>query len=163
MKTASPHEEPRFYFALPRLLASQFGRSAKRTERNWLEATLVGTLEHFLWFAFAFDLLPAGLTTAWKIALLLPLAIVIWICWLLALYLNLVVIRGLRRFRFFQELSNVRIQSVLLGSMTTIFAFHLVIRDSFFSLGGLLWIAAVALNLLAAAVFVVRAALALEE
>ncbi len=50
-------------------------------------------------------------------------------------------------------------QSVLLGIVTTFFAGALVARDSIFSLGGIVWIAAVALNLLAAAVFVVRAAL----
>jgi hypothetical protein len=150
---------PQFYFALPRLLASQFGRSVERTEANWLEATIVGTIEHLLWYLFAMHVLLGGLPFWGKIALVIPVAFLVWICWLIALYLDSVLIGSLRRFGFLRDLSNARAQSVLLGILTTAFALHLVVYGSWWSWLAIIWVASVALNLLAAAVLVVGEAI----
>ena len=144
-----------FYFALPRLVASQLGWSAARRESNWLEANIVGGVEHLIWYAFAAHVLLAGLPTWAQVALLIPLAFLVWACWLITLYINSVLIRLLRAFRPMRDLSNARAQSVLLGIVTTAFAFHLVTDDSWLAPLGLAWVAAVSLNLLAAAVLVV--------
>jgi hypothetical protein len=140
---------------LPRLVASQFGGNPARTESNWLEANIVGGVEHLIWYAFAGNVLLAGRPSWAQLALLIPLAFVVWLCWLIALYLNSVLIRLLRAFRPMRDLSNARAQSVLLGIVTTAFSFHLVTNDSWLSLLGLAWVAAVSLNLLAAAILVV--------
>lgn len=159
MNASAPNERPRFYFALPRLIASQLGWNAERTESNWLEANLVGGLEHLIWYAFAADLLLGGLTTWLQIILLLPLAFLVWFCWLIVFYFNSLIIAGLRWCGLIAELPDARAQSILLGIITTAFAFHLVVRGALLSLGGIFWVTAVSLNLLAAAIFVVRDAL----
>ena len=140
---------------MPRLVASQFGGNPARTESNWLEANIVGSVEHLIWYAFAANVLLAGLPSWAQLALLIPLAFVVWVCWLIALYLNSVFIRLLRACGLLRDLSNARVQSVLLGIVTTVFAFHLVTDGSRLSLLGLAWVAAVSLNLLAAAILVV--------
>jgi hypothetical protein len=150
---------PRFYFALPRLVARQLGWNPERTESNWIEANVVGGLEHLIWFAFVANVLVAGRPIWLQVLLLIPVAILTWICWLLALYVNSVVIRLLRGTRVIGDLPNVRVQSVLLGILTTAFALHLVAHDSALALAGLLWAALVSINLLAAAVLVVSDAL----
>ena len=155
MKNPEDFYEPRFYFALPRLVASQLGWNAARTERNWLEANLVGGLENLIWYAFAIHKFLHGLPLWEKIALLLPLAFVVWVFWLLVLYLNSVFIRVLLVFGLFGNLPSARIQSVLLGIVTTVFAFYLSVNALWLGLLGIAWVAAVSLNLLAAAVLVV--------
>ncbi len=155
MKNGETKTRARFYFSLPRLIARQLGRSDARTESNWLEANVAGGLAHLIWYAFAADVFLRGLTTGLQIALLLPLAILVWIGWLIALYINSVVIRLLRACGLFGKLSNARMQGALLGILTTAFAAHLMAHASLLDFAGLIWIVLVALNLLAAAVFVV--------
>jgi len=158
MINLDPRYRTQFYFALPRLIASQFGWSAARQETNWLEANIVGGVEHLIWYAFTADLLLRHLPLWAQIFLLVPLAFAVWICWLIALYVNSLLIRLLRLFRPIRDLSNARVQSVLLGIVTTVFASCLVTRDSWLAPVGLLWVAAVALNLLAAAILIVTEA-----
>lgn len=156
MKNPELRERPQFYFSLPRLIASQLGWNADRTEGNWLEANIVGGGEHLIWYAFAAQLLLSRLPLWEQIALLIPVAFLVWLCWLVALYINSVLIRLLRAAGLIRDLSNVRAQSVLLGMVTTVFAFYLVENESWLALLGIAWVAAVSLNLLAAAVLVVR-------
>ena len=160
MNQPEVNPQPRYYFALPRLLASQFGGNSERTESNWWEANLVGGLAHLIWYVFACEILLVRLRLWEKLILLVPLAFLVWVCWLIALYLDSVLIRCLRLFGFLRELTNARAQSVLLGLITTAFACQLVASGSRLGVLGLIWVAAVSLNLLAAAVFVVRDALA---
>jgi hypothetical protein len=158
MINLDPRYRTQFYFALPRLIASQFGWSAARQETNWLEANIVGSVEHLIWYAFAADLLLRHRSLWAQILLLVPLAFAVWICWLIVLYVNSLLIRLLRLFRPIRDLSNARVQSVLLGIVTSVFASLLVMRDSSLAPMGLLWVTAVSLNLLAAAILVVTEA-----
>lgn len=155
MNNAELRERPQFYFALPRLVASQLGWNADRTEDNWIEANIVGGVVHLIWYVFAAHLFLNGLPMWERIALLLPLALLVWVSWLIAIYINSVLIRLLRAGGLFRDLPDVRVQSVLLGVITTAFAFYLVESESGLALLGIAWVAAVSLNLLAAAVFVV--------
>lgn len=155
MKEDATKGRARFYFSLPRLIARQIGWNDARTENNWVEANVVGGLSHLLWYAFAADVLLRGLTSWLQGALLLPLAFLVWFVWLIAIYLDSVLIRLLRACKMFGELSNARMQSVLLGILTTAFAAHLVAHASLLDFAGILWIALVGMNLLAAAVLVV--------
>lgn len=158
MKATERHERPQFYFALPRLVASQLGWNADRTESHWLEANIVGGLEHLIWFAFAAHALLRDLALWAEIGLLIPVALLVWAGWLIVLYLNLVFIRALRFFGLLRGLPSARVQSVLLGILTTAFAFNLVVTGSWLAPFGLAWVAVVSLNLLAAAIFVVSEA-----
>lgn len=159
MKNPECQQRPQYYFSLPRLVVSQLGWNAERTESNWLEANVVGAAEHLICYLFAVYLLLHGLPLWEQLALLIPVAVLVWICWLIVLYLNAVLIRLLRVCGLLGQLSNARAQSVLLGSVTTAFAFYLVGLGSWLGVLGIAWIGAVALNLLAAAVLVVSAAL----
>ncbi len=155
MNNPERRDQPQFYFALPRLVASQLGWNAARTEGNWLEANIVGGFEHLIWYAFAAHALLHGMPAWEKIALLIPLVVCVWICWLLMIYLNSVFIRLLRVCGLLRDLSNARAQSVLLGIVTTGFAFYLSANASRLGILGVAWVVAVSLNLLAAAVLVV--------
>jgi hypothetical protein len=158
MINLDPRYRTQFYFALPRLIASQFGWSAARRESNWLEANIVGCVEHLIWYAFAAHIFVGNLPLWAQVLSLIPLAFAVWVWWLIVLYLNSILIHLLRLFRPIRDLSNARVQSVLLGTVTTVFASFLVTRNSWLAPVGLLWVTAVSLNLLAAAILVVTEA-----
>jgi hypothetical protein len=137
--------EPRFYFALPRLIAKLRGQSASRTEDNWLEANIVGAAVHVLVLLFFAQVL-LGSRTLWQQVLFAPVVVAaVWLFWIVFFYLTSRSIKMLRAVGLFRHLPDVRIQSVLIGATVTAFAWQL--RPL-----GYVWIAAVALNLLAAAI-----------
>jgi hypothetical protein len=144
-----------FYFSLPRLLARWTGRGVDRTERNWLEANLVGSLVHLVAYGYAFHLLLADARLRQQLFLFIPLAFLVWIWWLIVLYLNSLIIKFLRACGLMKTMLDRRGQSLLICVMTTIFALQLLRAGSWLSLIGGLWIAAVMLNLLAALVLAV--------
>ncbi|MDQ6765961.1 MAG: hypothetical protein M3Z22_07675 [Verrucomicrobiota bacterium] len=158
MSNVERDARPRFYFAASRLIAAQFGWSAQRCEGSWLEANLVGGLEHLIWFAFAAHLLFHRAAMWQKLALLMPAALLLWLGWLLVLYVNSVVIGLLRSCGLLRDFTNARVQSVLLGIVTTAFAFQLLNDGSVSSVFAFAWMAVVAVNLLAAAVLLVTEA-----
>jgi hypothetical protein len=137
--------EPKFYFSLPRLLAKWSGGSRERSEGNWLETNVVGTLVHLIVFLFAFHLLPRGFSTPAQMLLLVPLAFVVWIFWVVFFYGTAQLIRLLG------NLPPLPAQSACVGIVTTCFALALIGNGAVASCIAILWIAAVALNLLAAA------------
>jgi hypothetical protein len=147
--------EPQFYFALPRLLAQLRGRSATRTEQNWLETNLVGAAMHLIVFAFAAQLLLANLALWQQVLLLLPVVVLVLLAWVIFFSLNLQLIRLLRAAGLFRGLPNVRIQSVAAGLAVTALAWQLLLAGSWMSVLGLVWIVAVVSNLIAAALLAV--------
>jgi hypothetical protein len=145
--------EPAFYFSLPRLLARWSGGSDERTEMNWWEANAVGVAVHGIAYLFAAQLLLSGLAVWQQVALLLPVAILVWICWLIVLYLNTLIVKLLRICGLLRHLPDNRAQSILIGFMITVCAGQLMTSSApaLFLVGGI-WIAAVSLNLAAAVV-----------
>ena len=141
---------PRFYFALPRLLAKLGGCSAARTESNWLEANIVGTATHAIAYIFFAHLLLAGLPRWQQFALLLPIAGVVWLFWLLLFALNAVVISLFRAAGLLRRMPESHVQGIAIGALTTVFAFHLITAGSWMRPLGIAWVIAVSLNLLAA-------------
>jgi len=139
-----------FYFSLPRLLAKWSGRPTERTERNWLEANVVGTLVNFVVYLFAFRTLLSGLPKWPQVLLLVPLAFAGWLFWLIVLYLFSGIIKLLRACGIFRTMADSDAQSFIICTMTTLFAWQLVLAGSWPALVGGLWMTAVALNLLAA-------------
>ena len=148
--------EAAFYFSLPRLLARWCGGSDERTEMNWLEANAVGIAVHGIAYLFTAHLLLSGLALWQQIALLLPVAVLVWICWLIVLYLNALIVKLLRICGLMRHLPDNRAQSILIGLMITICASELMSSDALaLFLVGAIWICAVSLNLAAAVVLAV--------
>lgn len=139
-----------FYFALPRLLARVCGKPVVRGERNSAEAHGVGILIFLVSYLLAARRFgPSG--PIWKTALLLVILLfATWIFWLLVLYFNALIIAALRALGLGRELPDARMQSVLIGLLTTVFAWRLLGGGGVFFLTGAVWISCVVFNLVAA-------------
>jgi hypothetical protein len=145
-------DTPAFYFSLSRLLARCCGRSGRRTQNNWLEANAAGIFLHVVFYAFAFRVLLGGHNIWLQLLLLLPLALLVWIFWLLLFYFDSLVIRGLRAVGFMRHLSDSRAQSILIGIVASACALALALDRDAFKIIGVAWLALMALNLLSAAI-----------
>ena len=142
--------EPRFYFALPRLLSKMRGGNAIRAEENSAEAWIgdVGIYAvSYLYFAGSFS----DLGSWWLRGLVLVvLAFLVWLFWLMVLYLNSLILKVLHRVGLFRALPMRRGQSILLATTATAMAVALVQRGSFASEIGAIWLTAISMNLVAA-------------
>ena len=147
-----PKAEPVFYFSLPRLFERWRGGCDARTEMNWTEANAVGATVHAIFYVFAAHLFLGGLARWQQMILLLPLVSLVWIGWLVLLYLNTLILRLLRLGGLLRDLPDNRAQSFLVGVVATAFAIELIRAGSWLRFFGALWLAAVCLNLAAAAV-----------
>ncbi|CAN5693447.1 hypothetical protein BH20VER1_BH20VER1_03840 [soil metagenome] len=143
--------EPQFYFALPRFIAHLRGRNSSRTENNWLEANLVGGTMHAIVFLFTARLLLSQLPVWQQVLLSVPVILLVLLAWVLFFLLSLQLIKLLRAAGLFRALPNFRLQSVLAGAGVTALAWQLALTGSSLRVLGLVWIAAVVLNLFAAA------------
>jgi hypothetical protein len=134
------------YFSFFRLLARMRGGSSERSEEHWIEAHGVGWIIYMVSFAFGAQLLWSK-TVGWKFVVdLVALAFAIWLAWLIILYLNLLLIRLLRRCGVCREISNRAVQSVLILALTTALALQLARSDSWLRVIGMGWLLVVAAN-----------------
>jgi hypothetical protein len=144
--------EPRFYFALARLLSKMGGGNASRAETNASEAWLVGAgiyAVSYLYFAGYLS----TISSWWLFGLLLVvLAFGVWLFWLLMFYLNSLILKLLHSVGLFRTIPIRRGQSVLLVSVATAMAAALLQRGSFLREIGAIWLTATAMNLAAAAI-----------
>lgn len=146
----------KFYFALPRLIASWSGGSAVRSEKNGLEANLIGGLNHLVVYIAAFELLLRDRGLWQELILLVPLAILVFFFWTIFFYVSAWLIRLLRSIGLMRGLPVNRAQNITVAITTTLLALYLIRAGTPWSrLLGFLWIAAVILNLIAAAVLAV--------
>ena len=143
---------PRYFFALPRLVARVRGRNAERTDANWLETNVVGTLIHAIVFLFLARLFLAGLPTWQQLALLVPVAVVTLVFWMLLFALQVLLIRALRAFGLLRKIPDDRANGLLVGIVTSMFAWQLLGVDPWLRAIAAVWLVALALNLLAACV-----------
>jgi hypothetical protein len=144
--------EPRFYFALPRLLSKMRGGNASRAETNAAEAWIGGVgIYAVSYLYFAGCLSEIG---HWGLRglLLIVLAFLVWLFWLVVLYLNSLILKLLRSVGLFRTLPMRRGQSVLINVTAAAMAMVLVQRDSFVSEISAIWLTATAMNLAAAAI-----------
>jgi hypothetical protein len=141
---------PRFYFALPRLLAKLRGGDTGRAEQNGAEAWFGNAAIYaisYLYFAGFIPQVPSW----WKRGLILvALAFLIWLFWLLVLYLNSLILKLLHSLGFIGSFPMRRGQGVLIATATTAMAIALLQRGSFAGEVGAIWLVATAMNLLAA-------------
>jgi len=150
MQEPAPNESSGSYFALLRFLRKLRGLSVARSEDNWIEAYVAGSAVFFISYVFVASMLWPQLLW-WQNVILLPLLVAgVWIAWLIILYLHSLVVKLCWSVGLCTDLSRARVQSVLMGIVTTAFAAQLVARGSWLRWIGVMWIAAVALNLAAA-------------
>ena len=150
MKTVQPNESRGNYFALPRLIRKLRGGDATRSEGNWLEAYVLGAVVYLISYLFAANLLLPKLNW-WQAVIVLPLLLFgLWISWLIVLYLNALIAKGCETVGLCADLPRRRVQSVLMGILTTMFAAQLLTVNPWLRTIGALWIVAVAINLAAA-------------
>lgn len=123
-----------------------------RSEQNWLEAMVAGTLVHGIIFVFAAHLLLSGRAWWQQLLLLIPVALLVLVSWSLLMYANALIIRLTRAAGFLRDRADRHLQGVLVGIVTTFAAWQLISAGSWMRLLGLTWFAVVALNLAAAAV-----------
>ena len=135
-----------YYFALPRLAMQRTARD----ESNWLEINAVGCFIHLVVYCFAFHLFLSGRALWLQLLMLLPLAFCVWMFWLLLFYFDSLCLKLLRAIGIMRSLSDGRGQSVLIGTVTSCFAFSLLRDGRLFQAIGLAWLILVALNLVAA-------------
>jgi hypothetical protein len=147
---------PRFYFSLLRLMAMLRGGDATRSENNGAEAWVAGIATYLVSYLFFAQFVPADLRF-WQTSLLLAgLAFLVWLFWLLALYLNSLIIGFLRLGGFFRGIPVRRAQSVLLATTATAMSVQLLQRGGWPTEIAAIWLIAVAMNLAAAAVLAFR-------
>lgn len=146
----------RFYFALPRLLVMLRGGDPQRGEQNGTEAWVGGILTYLISYLFFVRFTPDTFGWAFKGLLLVTLAFLVLLFWLLALYLNSLILKLLSGSGPFLTLPVRRGQSVLIGTTVTAMAFGLLQRGGFAGELGAIWITAVAMNLIAALILAFR-------
>ena len=150
MEASVPNELDGNYFALPRLLRKMRGRSSVRSEGKAMELTIAGSVVFVISYLFAASLVWPKFKW-WELAIALPLFVpAVWIAWLILLYLHSLVVKLCWAIGLCTDLPRNRIQSVLMGIVTTVLAAQLVASGSCLRWVGLIWIAAVACNLTAA-------------
>jgi hypothetical protein len=145
------HELPvRFYFALPRLLLMLRGGDAARAEQNATEAWAAGVATYVISYLFFAGLIPDTLTWWLRGVAFAALAFLVLLFWLLALYLNSLILKFLRRLGLFRTLPARRGQSILISTTVTAMAIGLLARGSLAGECGAIWLIAVTMNLAAA-------------
>jgi hypothetical protein len=141
---------PRFYFALPRLLAKFRGGDATRAEKNGSEAWAASLAVYAISYLYFADFVPDTLSWWTRALIFVALAFLVWLFWLLVLYLNSLILKLVYGVGLFRSLPMRRGQSVLVATTTTAMAVALALRNSFGSEVGAIWLIATAFNLVAA-------------
>ena len=147
---------PRFYFALPRLLALLRHGDTRRAELNGGEAWAGNVAIFVVSYLFFARFIPGDLV--WWLAplALIVLAVLVLLFWLLALFLNSLLLKLLRSLGLFRMLPARRGQAVLVVITTTAMAVQLVECGSLSSEIGAIWLVAVALNMGAAIILAIQ-------
>ena len=155
MNTVDPGQ-PRFYFALPRLIATMRGAEGRRAENNGAEASLGSLAIYVINYLFFAQFVPPHLPILPATLLLAGLVFLVWFFWLLALFVNSLIIKLLRRLGLFRKIPTRHAQSILLGTWTTAMAFDLLDPGTWIGEAASIWLVAVAMNLAAAAILAFR-------
>jgi hypothetical protein len=152
----STGEFPRFYFALARLLARVRGGSSERAETNGGEAWIASIATYLVSYLFFAQFIPATLGL-WPRALsFILLAFLVWLLWLLALYLNSLVIMLLQACGLFRAIPIRRAQSILVAGTASVMSLQLLQGGGWSAEIAAIWLVAVAMNLAAAAILALR-------
>src|SRR5438067_2232624 len=149
-------EFPRFYFALPRLLALFRGGISERAENNGGEAWIASTAVYLVSYLYFAQFIPATFGLWLKILSLVLLAFLVWLFWLLALYVNSLVIKLLQACGLFRKIPVRRAQRILVAGAASAMAFQLLQAGGWQGEIAAIWLVAVAMNLAAAVILALR-------
>jgi hypothetical protein len=152
----STGEFPRFYFALPRLLATFRGGCSKRAENNGGEAWIASIASYLVSYLFFAQFIPATLGLWSGVLSFVLLAFLVWLFSLLALYLNSLVIKLLQVCGLFRFIPIRRAQSILVAGTASAMALQLLGDGGWSAEIAAIWIVAVVMNLAAAAILAFR-------
>ena len=142
---------PQFHFALPRLVTRLTGGNSEPTETNWVEANIVGAAVMLISYLGLRQWLFGNIISiARDLLLLIPLVLATWIFWLVAIYVNALIIRLLRSVGVWSDVPDARAQSVLVVTIASLFACELTRTRSWVSIFAAAWICAVCANVVAA-------------
>ena len=141
---------PRFYFALPRLLAKMRGGDATRAEQNEFEAWSANLAIYLTSYSYFAGFIPDLNNWLLRLLLLVALAFLVWLFWLLALYVNSMILKLLQSLGLLRAVPIRRAQAVLIVIAVSAMAFALVGRGALASEIGAIWLVATAMNLVAA-------------
>jgi hypothetical protein len=150
------HRSPRFYFALPRLLALLRQGDSRRAESNASEAWAGSIAVFVVSYLFFANLLPNNFDPWLTVLLLTALPFFVLLFWLFALFVNAQILKLLRASGLLRSLPQRRGQAVLIGIITTAMAFRMAQRASFSGEIASIWLVAVVLNLTAAVILALR-------
>lgn len=149
-------QPPRFYFALPRLLALFRSGDTRRAEINEAEAWTGNIAVFAVSYLFFARFIPDRLTWWLAAPALIALAFFVLLFWLFILYLDSLILKSLRLSGLFRSLPQRRGQAVLVATVTTAMALQLVRVGSFSGEVAAIWLVAVAMNLGAAIILAFR-------
>jgi len=149
-------EFPRFYFALPRLLATFRGGSSKRAENNGGEAWIASIASYVVSYLFVAQFIPATLGLWSRVLSFILLVFLVWLLWLPALYLNSLLIKLLQACGLFRSIPIRRAQSILVAGTASAMSLHLLRGGGWSAEIAAIWLVAVAMNLAAAAILALR-------
>jgi len=152
----STGEFPRFYFALPRLLATFRGGSSKRAENNGGEAWIASIASYLVSYLFFAQFIPATFALWFRVLSFVLLIFLVWLPWLLALYLNSLVIKLLQACGLFRSIPIRRAQSILVAVTASAMALQLLGGGGWSAEIAAIWLVGVAMNLAAAAILALR-------
>lgn len=144
--------QPRFYFALPRLLAKMRGGDSIRAEQNSIEAWAANLAIYLISYLYFAGFIPALDRWWWRTLIFVALAFLIWLFWLFVLFVNSLILKLLRSFAGLDSVPIRRGQAVLLVITATAMAGALLQRGGAAAEIGAIWLVATAMNLLAAAI-----------
>lgn len=152
----STGEFPRFYFALPRLLATFRGGSSKRAENNGGEAWIASIASYLVSYLFFAQFIPATFALWFRVLSFVLLIFLVWLLWPLALYLNSLVIKLLQACGLFRSIPIRRAQSILVAGTASAMALQLLGGGGWSAEIAAIWLVGVAMNLAAAAILALR-------
>ena len=143
---------PRFYFALPRLLAKMRGGNPNRAEQNSVEAWWANLAIYLISYLFFAGFIPEISNWGLRALIFVALAFPVWLFWVLVLHANSLILKLGASLGLLRSLPTRRGQAVLIVMTATAMAFTLVMRGSFAAELGAIWLVATAINLAAAVI-----------
>jgi hypothetical protein len=140
------------YFALSRLLNRWRGDPAETSENSAGEAYLGSAAIFAISYLSAWQLF-AGNMEVWSVVVVgILLVLVVSVFWLIVFYLNFVIVKVLRVLGVFRQTSNRDAQNILIAIILTALAMQLSILHNWIRWIGILFLAVLAANVVAAAI-----------
>jgi len=151
MMTREQSDGPGFYFALPRLLNRGRERTATDSEGRAGEAYLGSIALFVIPYLAAWNLFAGSVSSGRLMAVAIPLVFLVWMFWLALFFLNSLVIKLLRMSGLFGDTPACALQHIFIVAVLVALAAGLAVGTHWTRWVGMVFLAALVLNFLAAA------------